>query len=73
MIANHIPMSCKTETSFDAKLGKDLEYNWLVAPSIVVRKSFEKCSQGGKDATIGKQGHEAGASFDLNIVHVLNK
>ena len=49
---------------------EDLEYNWLEAPSIVVRKSLEKCSQGGKDATIGNQGHEAGASFDLNIVHI---
>jgi len=42
----------------------NLEYNWLVAPSIRVGKSLEKCSQGGKDAAIGNQGHEAGASFD---------
>ena len=51
---------------------EDLEYNWLVAPSIVVRKSLEKCSQGGKDAAIGNQGHEAGASFDLNIANSEN-
>ena len=49
---------------------EDLKFNWLVAPSIVVRKGLEKCSQRGKDAAIGNQGHEAGASFDLNIVHI---
>jgi len=42
----------------------NLEFNWLVAPSIVVRKGLEKCSQRGKDAAIGNQGHEAGTSFD---------
>ena len=52
---------------------EDLEYNWLVAPSIRVGKSLEKCSQGGKDAAIGNQGHEAGASFDLNIANIENK
>ena len=71
MIANHILMSCKTDkSSFMPSWGEDLEYNWLEAPSIVVRKSLEKSSQGGKDAPIGNQGHEAGASFDLNIVHI---
>ena len=49
---------------------EDLELNWLVAPSIVVGESLKKCPQRGKDAAIGNQGHEAGASFDLNIPHI---
>jgi len=42
----------------------NLELDWLVAPSIVVGESLKKCPQRGKDAAIGNQGHEAGASFD---------
>ena len=64
MIANHIPMSFKTETSTFMPSWKDLEVFWLEAPSIVVRKSLEKCGQGGKDAPISNQGHEAGDSLD---------